>query len=178
MKKVVCLLLISLLLITGCSIKKTDELTDAEQFANEYSTELDNPFVYIDLEQLEELFDNGTGILFLGNSDDEWCSESVSILANIFEENDIEQVYYFNPTPLTVSGRVLYLINEEIEDIEIKSVKIPSLYIIINGEIIEYTEKSLEDDATDVESTINSRRKELKKEYLRLIKLYMEQRDM
>lgn len=178
MKKIVVLLLISLFFISGCSIKKTDELTDAEQFANEYSVEDDNPFKYIDLSQLEELFENGTGILFFGNSDDEWCSESVDILTEIFTEEEIEQVYYFNPTTLDNRDKVLYLINEEIEEVEIDSIKIPSLYIIKDGVIVDYTEKSLEDDINDMESTNDEKRKDLKNEYLRLIKLYIEQRDM
>ena len=59
MKKVVVVIAIfSLLLINGCSVKKMEELTDAEKFANEYSISEKNPFHYATVDDVLDLIDN------------------------------------------------------------------------------------------------------------------------
>ena len=47
MKKVVILVVLCSLFVVGCSVKKTEELTDAERFANEYSISSNNYMVYL-----------------------------------------------------------------------------------------------------------------------------------
>ena len=176
MKKLIVILLISILFINGCSISKTDELTNSEKFANEYEVDEDNSFEYISFDDLEDLFLGGTGLLFFGNSDCEWCINSAKVLNDIIKDEEISLINYFNPTTLSSDkqDRVLYLINEEIEDIEIEKLWLPSLYVIVDGEIIAYSNETLEtilsDDLND-----GDERKLLKKSYLKLIELYKEQ---
>ena len=75
MKKVVILVVLCSLFVAGCSVKKTEELTDAERFANEYSISSNNPFCYTTLNNLLELLEKDESfILFVGNSDSEWSS--------------------------------------------------------------------------------------------------------
>ena len=65
MKKVVFLLLVGLVLITsGCSVKKTADISNAERFAAEYSVSKDNPFVYASVDEVLEVLKSGTGIIF------------------------------------------------------------------------------------------------------------------
>ena len=71
MKKVVVLLIISSLLLTGCSIKKVEELSDKEKFAKEYNISKDNCFVYADYDKVLELLENQIAIILFANSDDE-----------------------------------------------------------------------------------------------------------
>ena len=88
MKKVVVVIIIfsSLLLINGCSIKKMEELTDAEKFANEYSISENNPFHYATIDEVLDLVtDNKSGILFLGDSDSEWSTFGVQILNKVLK---------------------------------------------------------------------------------------------
>ena len=82
MKKAVVLIVLCsvLFLISGCSLKKTEELSDAEKFANEYSISKNNPFQYADVDDVLALFDNQSGILFLGNSDCEWSTYGAKVL--------------------------------------------------------------------------------------------------
>lgn len=176
MKKVLLLLLICILFTnSGCSIKKTDEMSNAEKFAQEYSIEVDNPFEYISFERLKTLFEDGNGIVFFGNSDNEWCLESANVLYDVLINNEVDTVYYINPAVLSYDEKdeLLFLINEEIENIEILDIKMPSLYIIKDGVIVDYCDESLEED-DELEVDIRERKKILSNEYLKLIELYKE----
>ena len=176
MKKVLLLLLICILFMnSGCSIKKTDEMSNAEKFAQEYSIEEDNPFQYISFERLKTIFEDGNGIVFFGNSDCEWCLESANVLYDVLINNEVDTVYYINPAVLSYDEKdeLLFLINEEIENIEILDIKMPSLYIIKDGVIVDYCDESLEED-DELEVDIRERKKILSNEYLKLIELYKE----
>lgn len=176
MKKFLFLLLICILFMnSGCSIKKTDEMSNAEKFAQEYSIEVDNPFEYISFERLKNIFEDGSGIVFFGNSDNEWCLESANVLYDVLINNEVDTVYYINPAVLSYDEKdeLLFLINEEIEDIEILNIKMPSLYIIKDGVIVDYCDESLEED-DELEVDIRERKKILSNEYLKLIELYKE----
>lgn len=176
MKKVLLLLLICILFTnSGCSIKKTDEMSNAEKFAQEYSIEVDNPFEYISFERLKTLFEDGNGIVFFGNSDNEWCLESANVLYDVLINNEVDTVYYINPAVLSYDEKdeLLFLINEEIENIEILDIKMPCLYIIKDGVIVDYCDESLEED-DELEVDIRERKKILSNEYLKLIELYKE----
>ena len=176
MKKVLLLLLICILFTnSGCSIKKTDEMSNAEKFAQEYSIEVDNPFEYISFERLKNIFEDGSGIVFFGNSDNEWCLESANVLYDVLINNEVDTVYYINPAVLSYDEKdeLLFLINEEIENIEILDIKMPCLYIIKDGVIVDYCDESLEED-DELEVDIRERKKILSNEYLKLIELYKE----
>lgn len=170
MKKIITLLLICIL-VGGCSVRKTEELTNSQKFDNEYAVGENNPFTYISLDELEKLFKTGNGLLFMGNSDCEWCIESVNILNKLLNKKDIEEIFYFNPGSLSQKDKdyVLYLINEEIENIEISTIKLPGLYVIIDGVIIDYDDTSLESVNED---EMDSHKKQ-EKNYSRLIDKYM-----
>ena len=176
MKKILFLLLICVLVMSsGCSIKKNDEMSNAEKFASEYSIEEDNPFEYISYDELKDIFDSGDGIVFFGNSDCEWCLESANVLYSVLVNNNVDKVYYINPSTLSydLKDELLGLINEEIEDIEILNIKMPCLYIIKDGVVIDYCDYSLEENSSD-EVDIKDNKKKLRKKYLKLIELYKE----
>ena len=127
MKKFLFLLLIcTLFMNSGCSIKKTDEMSNAEKFAQEYSIEVDNPFEYISFERLKNIFEDGSGIVFFGNSDNEWCLESANVLYDVLVDSEIDTVYYINPAVLNYDEKdeLLFLINEEIENIKTMGVTV------------------------------------------------------
>ena len=45
-KKLLLLLLITMIFVSGCSIKKVEDLSPAEKFSKEYSVPKDNAFKY------------------------------------------------------------------------------------------------------------------------------------
>jgi len=52
MKKVLLLFLCMIILVSGCEVKKMDEVTSADTFAREYSVSRNNPFVYASLNDI------------------------------------------------------------------------------------------------------------------------------
>ena len=69
MKKIVVFIILLCFFVTGCSVKKVNELTDAEKFANEFNVSDKNPFVYASIDDVIHIFTSDTGIIFIANSD-------------------------------------------------------------------------------------------------------------
>ena len=166
MKKLIVLLIFCLLL-SGCSLKKTDELSSAEKFSIEYSIDVDNPFEYMVYSEVYELLNDGNGILFLGNSDCEWCIESAKILYEVVLDSEIDVVYYYNPNNLGAKKYkdLVNLISEKYND-DIDEINLPSLFVIKDGNIVGYTDYSLEksDDYDDKKAI-------LKNKYIKLLNM-------
>lgn len=178
MKKVIFLLLISVCLFTGCSIKKTNELTDAEIFAAEYSIGKDNVFAYATIDDVFSIFDGGTGIVFFGNSDQENCTSIVKLFSDLVEETDISRVYYYNPTVIRDDKTLEYdnllsLMGDNLSLTEEGDsyLSIPSVYFVKDGVIIGYN-----DDASKImeidDEEIDDFKEALKLSYLELIEEY------
>lgn len=147
MKKVVCLLVaISLIsMVSGCSIKKTKDLTDAEKFANEYSISEENSFLYATMDDVLELIEHKSGILFLGNSDCEWSTFGVKVLNQVLKENNVDEVYYFNPEGIKdkeSQGYQKLLAALKFDD----NSSLPIVYAFIDGKIIGQVDYPIHDD--------------------------------
>lgn len=147
MKKVVCLLVaISLIsMVSGCSIKKTKDLTDAEKFANEYSISEENSFLYATMEDVLELIEHKSGILFLGNSDCEWSTFGVKVLNQVLKENNVDEVYYFNPERIKDKESQGYQKLVEVLKFDDNS-SLPIVYAFIDGKIIGQVDYPIHDD--------------------------------
>jgi len=111
MKKVLLSLLIvvGILLVTGCSKE-----TDASKFKEEYeslngveieganykypSVEIlkDNVVKYVTSEELLEVLDEGTGVVYFGYPNCPWCRSAVPVLIEAADEVGIENIYYLN----------------------------------------------------------------------------------
>lgn len=72
-------------------------LTDAEKFAEEY-TEVtkDNVFVYRNIDEIIKIMEEGTGVVYLGFPECDWCQAYVPYLDEVAKEMGIEEIYYFN----------------------------------------------------------------------------------
>ena len=163
MKKVVVVIAIfSLLLINGCSVKKMEELTDAEKFANEYSISEKNPFHYATVDDVLDLIDNGqSGVLFLGNSDSEWSTFCVKVLNKVLNDKKVELVYYFNPETVKNKKSKYNVFKEDSN--------LPIVYVIKDSEIVDQVDYPIHDDT----SLDDKNKKQLEEEYLDLISLYV-----
>ena len=73
MKKLIIVLLPILIVICACSIKveKDNKGTDYNKFSKEYDIEQDNPFKYAKINDILDIYEDGTGIIYFANSDDE-----------------------------------------------------------------------------------------------------------
>ena len=178
MKKVVILFII-VFLVTGCSVKKANEVTDAEIFASEYAISKDHVFKYASLEEIFSLLENGTGILFFGNSDQEDSLNVVKMFSRIVEEKNIEKVYYYNPIVIRDDKTVDYdrltsLLGDNLTITEDGDsyLEVPSVYFIKNGYIMGYsTDASMINEVE--EDKLDDFYLDLENKYIELIDKYL-----
>lgn len=179
MKRLVFLLLI-VILMSGCSVKKVNDLSNAEKFSAEYSISEDNPFKYATIEEILKILEGGSGVIFFGNSDCEWCAESVDILNDALKYKNISEVYYYNPKSIQSKNtdeykKLLNLLEDYLEKDEegSLSLNLPDVYFVKNGKIIGHSNDDLLDSKnTDEEFSTESKEK-LKDKYLDLISEYV-----
>ena len=166
MKKLI-ILLVFCLLLSGCSLKKTEELSSAEKFSIEYSIDVDNPFEYVVYSEVYDLLSDGSGVLFLGNSDCEWCIESAKVLYEVVLDSELDVVYYFNPNNLGSKKHkdLVTLIDDKYSD-DFNEINLPSLLVIKDGNIVGYTDYSLETN-----EDIDEKKAILKNKYIKLINM-------
>lgn len=85
------------LLFRGDNDSEIVEQTDAEKFAEEYtSVPTDNAFVYSSVGETIDILESGTGIVYLGFPECQWCETYVVYLNEVAEENNISEIYYYN----------------------------------------------------------------------------------
>ena len=67
-------------------------LTDNIKFSKEYtSVNADNVFVYRNINEIINILDNGTGIVYLGFPECKWCQAYVPYLNEVAKENNLEK---------------------------------------------------------------------------------------
>lgn len=106
----ITLVIIMVLLISGC-IKK-NELTDGEKFKEEYEvyngkTNEDNTYLtlnikkdniikYSNLKEVNQILDNGTGVIYLGFPKCPWCRNAVKEILDASSSTSLDKIYYVN----------------------------------------------------------------------------------
>lgn len=81
--------------------------TDALKFKKEYESVNDdskielnisknNPIEYADYDQLLEVINNGTGIIYLGFPKCPWCRNALPVLLDAAKANIVDVIYYMN----------------------------------------------------------------------------------
>lgn len=168
--------------MSGCSVKKVEELSEAEKFAAEFSISENNPFEYATIDQVLNIFNGGDGIIFFGNSDDEWCIESISMFNDALEYKNISKVYYYNPITIqnknTKKYRELIKLTKEYlkEENGQYNLNTPEIYVVKNGKIIDHSDCNIDELTSDNEESSVTEQKakdKLKDEYLDLINSYV-----
>ena len=92
----VLLILIASLVVYFVFIKK-DNNTDNIKCSKEYtSVSKDNVFVYRSKDEIINILEHGTGIVYLGYPECPWCMAYVPLLNEIAKNEGIEKIYYYN----------------------------------------------------------------------------------
>lgn len=184
MKKVVFLLLVCVFLITGCSVKKTEEVSDAEIFAAEYAISKDNVFKYATIDEVVSLLESGTGIVFFGNSDQEDSLNIVKLFSGLVENKGIEEVFYYNPIVIRDNetddyGKLIGLLGDNLTITEEGDsyLEVPSVYFVKDGKIVGYNDEASKIYEVD-ETTLVEFEENLREEYLKLIDQYIDESDI
>ena len=134
----ILLLLISVYLIF---IKKEN---DNIKFSKEYnSVTKENIFVYKTKEEILNILEHGTGIVYFGYPECPWCMAYVPLLNEIAMNEGIEKIYYYNikedrKNNTEFYQKVVNILNDYLDyDQEGKKrIFVPNVTFVKNGEII------------------------------------------
>ena len=89
--------LVIVLCLLACFFIKKDKFSDNIKFSKEYtSISEDNIFVYRSKEEIINILEHGTGIVYLGFPECPWCEAYVVLLNEIAKNEGIEKIYYYN----------------------------------------------------------------------------------
>ena len=77
--------------------KEKNTNIDGKKFAEEYtSVTKDNVFVYRSAEEIINILEHGTGVVYLGFPECPWCTAYVPYLNEVAKENHLDKIYYYN----------------------------------------------------------------------------------
>lgn len=105
------------------------------------SIPLDNRIKYISEEELIDLLENGTGILYLGYNTCPWCRNSVPILIDTVRKNKINTIYYVDIHKLDIGSireELFQILDSYLEENDEgkKVLAVPDVYFLKDGNII------------------------------------------
>src|SRR5574344_565399 len=92
-------------LVIGCFIylgkkdfgNKPINYTDAEKFSMEYpNVGTNNVFNYINSSEVLNIFDHGSGIIYMGFASNEWSQYYVKYLNEVVKDSNIKEIYYYD----------------------------------------------------------------------------------
>ncbi len=111
-KKKILLLGIFLIVAVMCAYIKVQNKyeiinEDAIKFKEEYESlnsegykkveiSENNQIKYSDYEEIVEILENGTGVIYLGFPECPWCRNAVPVLLDAASETGVETIYYYN----------------------------------------------------------------------------------
>ena len=157
-KILILLMLFSLLTLTACEKKETNN-SDAIKFKEEYESKNDtlksvsissnNPFIYKTADDIINMKNNKeTFLVFIGKSDDELSRDSIESLISVSYDNDLDTIYYVNSD----YDKLFELID--------KSEAIPVVFNVLNGEVedvsFDLNKDGIEDIIKDTVETLNT----------------------
>ncbi len=126
---------------------------DSVEFSKEYSTvDTSNVFVYRDIDEIINILKNGTGIIYLGFPECQWCQAYVPYLNEVAKENDLEKIYYFNilEDRKNKTDKYMEIVNIlkfylQYDEEGIKRVYVPAIIAVKEGEIIGFDDETAYD---------------------------------
>lgn len=128
--------------------KKT--VSDMEKFSAEYhEVAKNNVFVYRNIDEIINILEKGTGIVYLGFSECKWCQRYTKYLNEVAMDMGISKIYYYNIREdrklntenyqKIVSILENYLQNDEEGN---KRIYVPSVIALKTGEIVGFDDET------------------------------------
>lgn len=154
-KKVIILLGVVLVIALGVLgylylNKEKNTNVDGKRFAEEYtSVTEDNVFVYRNIDEIINILEHGTGVVYLGFPECPWCTAYVPYLNEVAQDNDVEKVYYYNILNDRKENNDNYkklvdILKDYLKFDEEgnKRIYAPSVIAVKNGEIIDFDDET------------------------------------
>ena len=190
-KKLIIFLIIIILVLTAALVylntdifKKSEvaqaPISDNVRFHREYiDVEQTNVFKYATVEEIIQIFQDGTGIVFFGFPSCPWCQKYVTVLNEVALERDIEKIYYYNIKEIRDNDTAEYkqlveILKDylEVDDKGNKRIYVPDTYFIKKGQIVGHNNDTATLSGIDVnEYFTEEKRKDLKVSLISLTEL-------
>ncbi len=127
-----------------------NEITDAEKFAEEYtSVPNDNVFVYSSVDEVIDILENGTGVVYLGFPECQWCDAYVVYLNEVAKERNISEIHYYNIREDRTNNteeyqKIVSILEEYLTDDENGNLRIyvPAVIFMNNGTIVGFDDET------------------------------------
>ncbi len=134
---------------------KTTTSSDANKFAEEYTlVGKDNVFEYRTIDQIIKTLESGTGIVYLGFPECQWCQQYVVYLNEVAKDREISTIYYYNIRQDRSDNTEEYqtivnLLKDYLEEDEEGNPRIyvPAVILVRNGDIIGFDDETSYDTA-------------------------------
>lgn len=144
------IVLISAIIIGLLLLNKEDKLSDGQKFSEEYTTVTeDNVFVYRNIDDIINIMEHGTGIVYLGFPECPWCQAYVPILSEVADTEGLEKIYYFNiyndrKDNTQNYQKIVSIIEEylQYDDEGNKRIYVPAIIAVSEGKIVGYNDET------------------------------------
>lgn len=175
MKKLLILLFVIIIGVTGCSsikVSNKNKMDDNEKFSVEYNVSKNNPFKYARVHDVIDLLEDGSGIVYFADSDDEKSQYYTELILDTLNSSDLDEINYYNPSNIKENNtknykEIVSILKDYLPEDENSNVylDIPNLIFVKDGKIIGHTYIDSKYDMDDLleEKTKKKLIKELKK---------------
>ena len=128
--------------------KKT--VSDMEKFSAEYhEVAKNNVFVYRNIDEIINILEKGTGIVYLGFPECKWCQRYTKYLNEVAMDMGISKIYYYNireDRKLNTENyqKIVYIIEKYLQNDEEgnKRIYVPSVIALKKGEIVGFDDET------------------------------------
>ncbi len=153
--KIVVLIIIGIFVLAGAIyyssrpafkivLPQKKSIKSAERFQKEYAgVREDNGFVYKTPEEIIDILENGTGLVYLGFPECPWCQKYAELLDNMALENNFDEIYYLNIKEMRAENtedyqKIVALLGDDLDKDEEGNPRIfvPELIAVAEGEIV------------------------------------------
>ena len=125
------------------------KLSDQESFPQEYGITSDNIYVYKTSQEVLELLNTGSGIIFFAFPENEWSHVYADLLNEVGKSYGIDEIWYYNfykdrNNDNYYYNNIVRILNAyvPVTDTGEKDLYAPSFVIVREGEIIGYDDET------------------------------------
>lgn len=146
---IILVLVISLLVIALLKPNQSEK-TDAIKFSEEY-TQVDenNVYVFRSIDEIINILEKGTGIVYLGFPECEWCQRYVKYLNEVAQDLGLSKIFYYNIREDRANNtddylKIVSILEEylQYDDEGNKRIYVPSVIALKKGEIVGFDDET------------------------------------